>query len=162
MPMTPSPELLRLWALADVITPLALRVAATLRVADQLPADGSPRPVAELAPQVGADADALSRLLRYLAAREVFSEPVPGGFALSPLADLLRDDHPAASRRWLDLEGFGGRMDLAFVDLLATVRSLGNVGGTCVHPCMSPGGAGACHHHLMRARAAPSSLSRAR
>lgn len=119
----PDPQdRLALWAMADLITPLALRVAATLRVADHLPPDGSARPLAELAADAGADRDALGRLLRYLAARGVFVEPAPERFALTPLAGLLRDDHPATARRWLDLEGFGGRMDLAFVDLLATVR----------------------------------------
>jgi precorrin-6B methylase 2 len=34
----------------------------------------------------------------------------------------LLDDDPSATRGWLDLEGFGGRMDLAFFDLLETVR----------------------------------------
>jgi len=116
---TPA-DVARLWQLADIITPLAIRVAATLRLIDHIAA-GTTR-VAELARLAGADPDALARLLRYLAARDLLAEPEPGRFALTDLGAVLRDDHPSGTRRWLDLEGFGGTMDLAFVDLLATVR----------------------------------------
>ncbi|MFD0475928.1 hypothetical protein ACFQ0B_52705 [Nonomuraea thailandensis] len=57
----------RLWALAHLGTPMALRVAATLRIADRL-ATG-PGTGKELAGAVGADPGALERLMRYLAAR---------------------------------------------------------------------------------------------
>jgi hypothetical protein len=53
----------------------------------------------------------------------VFSEPRPGEFAVNPAAALLRADHPAGMRNWLDLDGFGGRMDLAFTSLVHTVRT---------------------------------------
>jgi uncharacterized glyoxalase superfamily protein PhnB len=122
VPTPPVPsEVARLWERLDLITPFALRVVATLRVADHLIAD--PRPVEDLAARVGADADALRRLLRYLMARGVFAETGDGRFALTELAHPLRDDHPSGTRRWLDLEGFGGTMDLSFVDLLSTVRA---------------------------------------
>lgn len=112
---------MRLWQLADIITPYAIRVAATLRVADHVAAGTTD--VDDLARKVGAAPDALGRLLRYLAARDLFTETAPGRFAVTELGALLRDDHPYSSRRWLDLEGFGGTMDLAFTELLTTVRS---------------------------------------
>ncbi|MGH7676444.1 MAG: methyltransferase [Gemmatimonadales bacterium] len=111
----------RLWQMADIITPFALRVAATLRLADHVAAGATEVPA--LARLTGADPDALRRLLRYLAARDLFAEPEPGRFALTGLGAVLRDDHPTATRRWLDLEGFGGTMDLAFVDLLTAIRT---------------------------------------
>ncbi|MGH7572429.1 MAG: methyltransferase [Gemmatimonadota bacterium] len=113
-------DITRLWEKLDLITPMAIRVAASLRVADLI-AEGHGH-LSELADRAGAHPDALGRLLRHLTARGVFEEPEPERFALNDLAAVLLDDHPTATRRWLDLEGFGGRMDLAFFDLLATVR----------------------------------------
>ncbi|MQA01210.1 MAG: methyltransferase [Streptosporangiales bacterium] len=107
--------------LMDLATPMALRVAATLRIAD-LMGDG-PVAVESLAERSGTDVDALSRLLRHLATRGVFAEPDPGRFAAGGLGRLLHSDHPAGMRTWLDLDGFGGRMDLAFTELLHTVRT---------------------------------------
>jgi predicted O-methyltransferase YrrM len=109
-----------MWRLLDLITPMALRVAATLRLADRL-ASG-PLPVGDLAEQAGADPAALHRMLRYLAARGVFE--VRGEVvALNPAAGLLRDDHPAGVRRWADLDGFGGVLDRAGLGLLDIVRA---------------------------------------
>ena len=50
--------------MADLATPLAVRVAATLRIADHI-ARGL-RTAPELAEAVNADADALDRVLRHL------------------------------------------------------------------------------------------------
>ena len=119
MDATPA-DVTRLWQLADIITPFALRVAATLRLADHIA--GGATEVPALAHRAGADPEALRRLLRYLAARGVLAEPEPGRFALTDLGAVLRDEHRTGTRRWLDLTGFGGTMDLSFVDLLATVR----------------------------------------
>ena len=67
----------------------AVYVAAKLRIADLL-AEGS-RPARELAGAIGADADALYRLLRLLAGYRIFVEDSSGRFANSDLSDLLRD-----------------------------------------------------------------------
>jgi O-methyltransferase domain len=110
--------------LMDLVTPMALRVAATLRLADEMPdQDNGAIPASELARRAGANADALTRLLRHLVQHGVFSEPQPGEFAVNQTAALLRADHPAAMRTWLDLDGFGGRMDLAFTGLAHTLRT---------------------------------------
>lgn len=105
----------------DLVTPLAVRAAAGLALAD-LMVDG-PVPVAELAERSGTHRDALERLLRHLAAHGVFAEPEPGVFGLNEAAELLRSDHPAGMRTALDLEGFGGRMDLVFTGVLHTLRT---------------------------------------
>lgn len=105
----------------DLVTPMAVRAAATVRVAD-LMTDG-PVTVDELARLSGTDTDALCRLLRHLVCHGVFAEPEPGSFGLNDLAALLRSDHPSGMQIQLDLGGFGGQMDLAFTGLLHTLRT---------------------------------------
>jgi 2,7-dihydroxy-5-methyl-1-naphthoate 7-O-methyltransferase len=109
--------------LMDLVTPMALRVAATLRLADFMPDDGTGEGVVvgDLAERAGADLDALGRMLRHLVQHGVFTEPRPGRFAVNQTAALLRTGHPGAV--WLDLDGFGGQMDLAFTGLAHTVRT---------------------------------------
>ncbi len=109
--------------LMDLVTPMALRVAATLRLADLMPDDASGEGalLGSLAERAGAAPEALARMLRHLVQHGVFTEPSRGRFAVNPTAALLRTGQPAAT--WLDLDGFGGRMDLAFTGLAQTVRT---------------------------------------
>jgi 2,7-dihydroxy-5-methyl-1-naphthoate 7-O-methyltransferase len=107
--------------ITDLMTPMAVRVAATLRLADLMA--GGAEHVEELAERTGTDADALGRLLRHLACHGVFAEPSPGRFTINETADLLRSDHPSGMRMMFDLDEFGGRMDLVFTELLHTVRT---------------------------------------
>lgn len=109
-----------LWSMAHLGTPMAIRVAATLRIADLI-AD-RPRTVVELAEAADAHADALDRLMRYLRKRGVFDRDGAGRYTLNRLSDLLRDDHPAGMRLGLDIERVG-RADIAFVQLLHSVRT---------------------------------------
>lgn len=108
-------------AMADLATPMAVRVAATLRIADHI-ARGL-RTAPELAEAVNADADALDRVLRHLTTAGVLSRDGSGRYALTAGGDALRDDHPDRMRARLDLEGAVGRADLSFVQLLHTVRT---------------------------------------
>lgn len=110
-----------LWAAADLVTPMAIRVAATLRLADHLAAGR--RTAAELAPAVGADPDALDRLMRHLVTARVLASAEPGAYDLTPLGEKLRDDDPGGLRAWLDLEGAVGRAETSFVHLLHSVRT---------------------------------------
>ncbi len=114
--------LLEFWAMTDLVTPMALRTVATLRIADHL-AEG-PRDLKDLALVTNADADALGRVLRYLAARGIFEVAEEGEdrFALGGTARWLLDDDPSAARRWLDQTGYGATMDRAHLDLLDVVR----------------------------------------
>lgn len=119
MPDTPRPTGLR--ALADLATPMAVRVAATLRVADHIAAG---RTTADrIAEAAGAHPDSLDRLLRHLVTAGLLTRDGAGHHALTPAGEPLRDDHPRSRRRWLDIGGAVGRGDLAFADLLHTVRT---------------------------------------
>jgi C-methyltransferase len=75
-------------------TSQAIAAAAELGVADVL-ADG-PLPIDELAAKVGADPDALRRLLRALVGRGVFRRCRDGRYELNALADTLRSDAPVS------------------------------------------------------------------
>lgn len=118
----PEPSAWQLLApVIDLVTPMAVRTAATLRLADVM-IEG-PVAVDQLAWRTRSDPDALARLLAHLVCQGVFIEPAPGVFGLNDLGTLLRSDHPGGMQVSLDLEGFGGQMDLAFTALLHTVRT---------------------------------------
>jgi predicted transcriptional regulator len=70
----------------------AITVAAELRIADALAE--KPLGVDELAGRVGADPDALSRLLRALIGRGVFRRRCDGRYDVTPLAQTLRWEAP--------------------------------------------------------------------
>ncbi|MFE9654442.1 methyltransferase [Micromonospora sp. NPDC006431] len=100
---------------------MAIRVAATLRLADHIAA--GTRTTDALAAAVDVDRDALGRLLRHLVTAGVLSHAGTGTYRLTALGEHLRDDDPEGMRPWLDLEGAVGRADLCFVQLLHTVRT---------------------------------------
>ena len=70
-----------LWAMADLATPMAVRVAATLRIADHI-ARGLRTP-SELAEAPNADVDALDRVLRHLTTAGLLSRDESGRYALT-------------------------------------------------------------------------------
>jgi hypothetical protein len=71
----------------------AIRTASQLGIADRL-AEG-PKTAAELAREVGANADALHRTLRALAASDIFRLDAAGRFANNRLSEALRRDRSA-------------------------------------------------------------------
>lgn len=81
----------------------AVAVVAELGVADLV--GDEPVAVTELARRVGADPDALYRVLRLLASAGVFSEAAPGAFVRTPLSDGLRADAPHSIRHLARLFG---------------------------------------------------------
>lgn len=107
-----------LYALADESTPWCLRIAATLRIAEQL--EAGPRSAADLAGAVGADAGALGRVLRHLTRHGVFVEEGEGSFALNEAAMGLLEP---GMRVFLDLNGIGGRFAEAWRSLPEAVRT---------------------------------------
>lgn len=111
----------RLLSLLSPAGPWAIRVAATLRLADLI--ESGVERLEELAAAAEVDADALGRLLRFLTCRDIFAEPEPGRFKINAAARLLKDDHHAGLRAWLDLRGAGGRMDSTWPALLESVRT---------------------------------------
>ncbi len=74
----------------------ANHVAAELGIADLLGDD--PVAPSELAEKTGTDAAALTRLLRFLSAYQVFEERSPARFCNTALSSVLRDDHPQSAR----------------------------------------------------------------
>jgi C-methyltransferase len=89
--LTPAPAAMMEMIIATW-TSQAITVAAQLGVADAL-TDG-PLPIGELAARVGADADALRRLLRALIGKGIFRLRRDGRYELNSLAATLRSDAP--------------------------------------------------------------------
>jgi hypothetical protein len=120
-PTDPS-ELSVVAQLANLASPYAIRVAATLRLADLI--EAQPRRLDELATAAGVNPDALGRLMRFLTCRGVFAEPEPGVFSMTESARVLTSNHPMRVRGWFDLDGpAAGRMDVSFTGLLDSVRT---------------------------------------
>jgi hypothetical protein len=108
------------WALADLVTPMALRIMATLRIADRIVEGVTTAPA--LAVAVDANVDALDRLLRHLVVAGVLTRDSSGQYALTPRGEVLRDDHPKSLRAMLDVTTAIGRADLSFVQLLHAIQ----------------------------------------
>ncbi|MFI6026191.1 methyltransferase [Amycolatopsis magusensis] len=114
-------ELDVLLRLGSLHTPMAVRVAATLRLVDHI-IGGTTSP-AELAKVTGTNANALLRVIRHLVAIGVLAETEPDRLTPTTTGMLLADDHPAQQRAWLDLNNAVSRADLAFLQLLEAVRT---------------------------------------
>jgi len=89
-------SMFRLLELADYIIPFTIRTIVGLGVSDQLIA--GPRSVEDVAAAIGVHAPSLHRALRALACKGIFTEIRPGYFSLTPMAELLRTDHPLSLR----------------------------------------------------------------
>jgi 2,7-dihydroxy-5-methyl-1-naphthoate 7-O-methyltransferase len=111
----------RLWAAADLITPMAIRVAATLRVADAI--TGGVTSGSGLAAHLGVAADPLIRVLDHLVTVGFLRRDEGSAYGLTDAGQWLRDDHPDGIRAWIDLEGAVGHADMSVVELLHTVRT---------------------------------------
>src|SRR5262245_26073927 len=74
----------------------SIYVSAKLDIAGILK-DGA-QSISDLARRTGANQDALYRLLRALASVRIFKEEAHGCFAMTPLAEYLRSDHPISMR----------------------------------------------------------------
>jgi 2,7-dihydroxy-5-methyl-1-naphthoate 7-O-methyltransferase len=100
----------------DLTTPWCLMVAATLRIPDLI-AEGH-HDIADLATAAGCDRDALHAVLGHLVSQGVFVQEGPGRFGGNRAGEQL-----ANSRRFLDLDGIGGRMAHTWGTLLDYVRT---------------------------------------
>jgi hypothetical protein len=108
--------------LADLATPMAVRTAATLGLADHAGPDGAT--VGQLADATGTSAAALRRLLDHLVTVDVFTlDSASGRYRATPLGAQLRADSAEGIRPLLDMTQAGGRAELAFVELLFSVRT---------------------------------------
>lgn len=111
----------RLWAMADLFTPMALRVAATLRLADHVASGAASVPA--LVERTDSDPDALGRLVEHLVALGVLERDGSEALSVTDFGEQLREGHPGDGRAWLDIEGAVGRGDLSALRLLDTVRT---------------------------------------
>lgn len=109
-----------LWRMAGLGTPMAIRTAATLRLADHIQAGHGE--LTDLAAQCEADPTALRRLVAYLAVRGVLDYDHNGHVILTDLGRPLLSTHPSGVREWFDIQT-GGRGELSFVELLHSVRT---------------------------------------
>jgi len=113
----------RLWQLGDLVSPMAVRVAATLRLPDHIA--GGATTAAALAERTGSNPDALGRLLRHLVAIEVLDRQ-GDRLELTPLGEAMREGR--ADNRGpltLDVSSAVGRIQLAAVALLESVLTGG-------------------------------------
>src|SRR3954463_14501368 len=101
--MTSDPRLSLLGLINGFQITQAIRVAATLRVADHLN-DGA-RSAGELAALTKSHPDSLYRLLRALAAVGVFREDEGRKFTLTPMGDCLRTDSATPLGAWAEVVG---------------------------------------------------------
>ncbi|MFM9448329.1 methyltransferase [Streptomyces acidiscabies] len=111
----------RLLAKTDTVTPWAIRAAVTLRLPDLLA--GAPLSAAQAAQRLGADADALHRLLRLLARHGVLVETADGGFRGTELSEALREGHASGLVSSLDLGSAQARIDEVSRGILHSVRT---------------------------------------
>lgn len=114
----PSAELMRL--INGYQVSQALKVAATLGVADQL--KGGPKPYGVVAQACGAHPPSLYRLLRALAAVGVFHETDDKEFSLTPMGVCLTSDAPGSRRNYARWIGTPGQWR-PWGDLLHSIRS---------------------------------------
>jgi predicted O-methyltransferase YrrM len=101
---------------ADLITPMAVRVAATLRLAEYV-GDGVDT-VDELAAKTGTHAPSLSVLVRHLISVGVLAGDADRDLVLTTLGKQLR-----LAQEFLDIESSVGRAELSLVHLLHSIRS---------------------------------------
>ena len=109
------------WSMADLATPMALRVMATLRIADLI--TNGQESAFQLADATQVDIHALDQVLRHLVSVDLLSRDEAGRYALTARGESLRDDHPSGMRGLLDIESAIGRADLSFAQLLHSVRT---------------------------------------
>lgn len=110
-----------LWDAADLLTPMAVRVAATLRLADHIAA--GTRTTGALAEAVHADQDVLGRLLDHLVTAGVLEGAGTATYGLTAMGQYLCEGRPDDMRSVLDVEGALGHAELSLVQLLHTVRT---------------------------------------
>lgn len=108
--------------MAGLATPMAIRVAATLDLAEH--AEGTGATVEYLAHETGTAPAALRCLLDHLVAVGVFARDADTGtYRPTELGSGLHRDAPDSIKPLLDINTAGGRAELAFVELLETTRT---------------------------------------
>jgi hypothetical protein len=108
--------------MADLATPMAIRVAATLSLTERAGSTGAT--AEQLASETGTSEPALRLLLDHLVAVGVFDlDKASGRYRPTALGAQMSEDAPEGVKPLLDINCAGGRADLAFVDLLGTITT---------------------------------------
>ncbi|MBV9884770.1 MAG: hypothetical protein JO276_17310 [Sphingomonadaceae bacterium] len=117
-PENPIEALLRIGA--GLWQSRALWAAARLRIADVI--GDAPRPVAEIAAEIGARPDMLERLLNALVAIGIFVRAGDGSYGHSELSRFLAAGHPMSQRSFVE-SVFGGEHYESWGEIEASVRT---------------------------------------
>ena len=125
----PSPEETLIDIAHAYVLSRSLHVVTELGVADAL--GEAPSTAAQLAAVVGADADALHRVMRLLAGHGIFAAR-DGGFAHTSASRLLRVDHPSSLRAMI--RGVGSPIVRETSGALRHSVRTGQPAATQVHP----------------------------
>lgn len=121
--MEPDGSMELLWR-ADLVTPMAIRVAATLRLADHV--QRGVGTVAGLAEATGTHHRPLGKLVAHLASIGILRHGPDGMYELGDLGVPLLSEHDVMGiRPTLDIEHMLGRLDMSVLGLLHTVRTGG-------------------------------------
>jgi 2,7-dihydroxy-5-methyl-1-naphthoate 7-O-methyltransferase len=108
--------------MADLATPMSIRVAATLSLVER--AGNAGATAEQLASETGASAPALRCLLDHLVTIGVFAlDTESSRYRPTTLGAQLSEDAPEGIKPLLDINCAGGRAELAFVDLLETLTT---------------------------------------
>jgi predicted transcriptional regulator len=119
--MTDLAPFQQLMTMTDLLTPAAVRAAATLGIADHVAAGATTAD--EIARRAGTKYDVTDSLLRYLAEIGLFLRDEAGTYALTPLAEPLLSDNPRSVRALLRNDNMTGSSTLALLRLDHTVRT---------------------------------------
>jgi 2,7-dihydroxy-5-methyl-1-naphthoate 7-O-methyltransferase len=112
----------RFFELTDLVTPMVLRTAATLRLADHVQ-DGT-NTIPALAERTGCVQRALSKVVDHLVALGIFESSSSGIIELTPFGTpLLSTWEDGSFRSFLDLDDVAGRAEMSITGLLHTVRT---------------------------------------
>lgn len=122
----PDNDIQQLRQMSGLVTPMTLRVAVTLGLPDRLLE--RPATARELAPELRADPLALDLLLAHLTTLGVV-ERTDAGYRTTEFGAHLRADAGNGLNNLLHHDSAAGRADLAFVDLIHSVRT-----GEPAHP----------------------------
>lgn len=121
--MSETSDIERLWRLGDLVSPMAVRVAATLRLSDHIAAGATTLP--DLAERTASHPDTLARLMRHLVAIGVYSGSGER-YSLTGIGEAMREGHTGnRGPLMLDLTSAVGRIHLAAVMLCESVRTGG-------------------------------------
>ncbi|MEV6442846.1 methyltransferase [Amycolatopsis sp. NPDC051716] len=107
--------------LSDLITPMTIRVAVTLRIPQKI--SGGGQTAEALAAATDSDPDVLERILFHLVGVGVLTRDDDGRFGLTRVGDQLLEDDGAVNPDFLDLDTVAGRAELSFIRLPDVVRS---------------------------------------